>query len=177
MELLSPQFAETASSGGISSLGINLKGFIFQLITFLIVLLILKRYVFPKLVATLEDRRKTLEESLVQAKKTEEALTKAEQSATHILHQAREQADEALAEAKSQARELVEKSESSAKDHAERIIRESETVIAQERTKLRAELKSELASLVAEATGKVLKEKMTAHEDEKLIEKSIKELT
>lgn len=171
------QAAAENEKSGISSLGINLKGFIFQLLTFLIVLLILKRYVFPKLIATLEDRRITLEESLVQAKKTEEALTKAEQQASHILHQAREQADAALTEAKSQARELVEKSEQSAKDHANRIILESGTVIAQERDKLREELKGELAGLVAEATGKVLKTKMTAREDEKLIETSIKELT
>lgn len=171
-----PQFAETTSSGGISSLGVNLKSFIFQLITFVIVLLILRRYVFPKLVATLEERRKTLEESLVQAKKTEEALTKAEEKANHILHQAREQADEALAEAKNQAREMVNKSEESAREQASRIIKETETVIAQEHTKLREELKGELASLVAEASEKVLRAKLSSSEDEKLIERSVKEL-
>ena len=64
MDTLAPKFAE---SSGISSLGINLKGFLFQLITFVIVLLILRRYVFPKLVATLEARRSALEQSLAQA--------------------------------------------------------------------------------------------------------------
>jgi F0F1-type ATP synthase membrane subunit b/b' len=54
---LNTQFAES-SSGGISSLGLNVKSFVFQLITFLIVLAILRRWVFPKLVATLEERRK-----------------------------------------------------------------------------------------------------------------------
>ncbi len=170
-----PQFASD-NSGGISSLGVNLKSFIFQLITFVIVLLILKRYVFPKLVKTLEDRRKTLEESLIQAKKTEEALAKAEESATHILHKAREQADEALAEAKNQAKELVSKSEETAREQADRIIKETESVIVQERNKLRAEMKAELAGLVAEASEKVLKAKMSSKEDEKLIEQSIKEL-
>ena len=63
MILPATQFAAESSSSGISSLGVNLKSFIFQLITFLIVLLILRRWVFPKLVATLEERRKTLEEA------------------------------------------------------------------------------------------------------------------
>jgi len=73
--LLNPsaQFASSSSSG-ISSLGVNLKAFIFQLVTFLLVLLILRRWVFPKLVATLESRRDALERSLLQAKETEEAL-------------------------------------------------------------------------------------------------------
>lgn len=173
---VSPQFAQEASSGGISSLGINLKGFIFQLITFVIVLLILRRYVFPKLVATLEARRKTLEESLVQAKRTQEALDKAEESAVHILHQARQQADEALSEAKNQAKELVAKSEGTARDQAERIIKETQEQIVQEHNKLRQELKGELAGLVAEASEKVLRSKLSSKEDERLINRSIKEL-
>lgn len=173
---VTPQFAEGTSSGGISSLGINLKAFAFQLITFVIVLLILRRYVFPKLVATLEARRKTLEESLVQAKRTQEALDKAEASAAHILHQAREQADEALSEAKNQAKELVAKSEGTAREQAERIINETQEQIAQEYNKLRQELRGELAGLVAEASEKVLRSKLSSKEDERLISQSIKEL-
>jgi uncharacterized membrane protein YhiD involved in acid resistance len=100
----STQFAQDSSSG-ISSLGINLKSFIFQLITFLIVLMILRRWVYPKLVATLEERRKTLEESLIQAKQTEEALQKAEARSAELLQKARVQADAALVDASSRAEE------------------------------------------------------------------------
>ena len=170
-----PQFADS-SAGGLSSLGVNLKGFIFQLVTFIIVLLILRRWVFPKLVATLEARRKTLEESLVQAKKTEETLAKAEESASHVLHKARQQADEALVEAKNQAKELVAKSEEAAKLQAERILQETQSQIAQERDKLRHELRDELAGLVAEASSKVIRAKLNAKEDERLIEQSLKEI-
>jgi hypothetical protein len=75
-----------AASGGISSLGLNLKSFLFQLITFLIVLAILRKWVFPKLVATLEERRKVLEQSLEQAKQTEETLRRTEANAEAILN-------------------------------------------------------------------------------------------
>lgn len=175
MSFFSPQFA-ASSSGGISSLGINLKSFIFQLITFLIVLAVLSRWVFPKLVKTLEDRRQTLEESLVQAKKTQEALEQAEEKAGHILHKAREQADQALAEAKNQAKETVAQAEAEARKQAERVVKEAEGRLVQEQAKLREELKGELASLVALTTEKVLKSKLNAKEDAKLIEKSIGEL-
>src|SRR3569833_1020096 len=100
------QFAAD-SSGGISSLGINLKSYLFQLATFLIVLGILARYVYTKLIETLEARRATLEESLVQAKKTQEALEAAEQKAEAILHKARESADQAVADARSQSKDVV----------------------------------------------------------------------
>lgn len=169
------QFA-ASSSGGISSLGINLKAFIFQLITFVIVLLILRRWVFPKLVATLEARRKTLEESLVQAKHTEEALRAAEIKAGEILKAARAQADTALAEAGSRAEKLIAKAEAAASERSARIISEAEVRLEQEHQQLHEELKAELAELVAIATEKVLRKKINEHEDRALIEQSLKEL-
>jgi F-type H+-transporting ATPase subunit b len=169
------QFAQS-SSGGISSLGINLKSFIFQLITFLIVLLILRRWVFPKLVATLEARRKTLEESLVQARQTEETLHQAETKAGEILKQARTQADAALAEAGSKAEEIIAKGEAAAAERAARIIKEAEARLGQERERLHSELRKELAGLVAIATEKVLAKKLDEREDRALIERSLKEI-
>jgi F-type H+-transporting ATPase subunit b len=169
------QFA-ASSSGGISSLGINLKAFIFQLITFVIVLLILRRWVFPKLVATLEARRKTLEESLAQAKATEETLRNAELKAGDILRAARAQADTALAEANTRAEELIAKAETAASERAARIINQAETRLEQEHQRLYEELKKELAGLVAVATEKVLRQKINEREDRALIEQSLKEL-
>ena len=175
MAYINLQFADS-NSGGISSLGINLKSFVFQLITFIIVLLILRRWVFPKLVATLEARRKTLEESLIQAKETQEALERAEEKSSEILHKAREKADAAIAEAAAQAKEVVAKAEATAQEQASRVIKEAEEHLVQERNKLRDELKGELADLVVLTTEKVLKTKLNAREDAKLIEQSIKEL-
>lgn len=169
------QFAETNSSG-ISSLGINLKGFIFQLITFLIVMLLLRRYVFPKLVATLEARRATLEQSLAQARQTEEALARAELSVKELLAKARTQADAALADAKVQADKIIASGEVKASERAARIIKDAEERLGKEREKLHSELKRELAGLVVTTTEKVLRQKIDQKEDRALIEKSLKEL-
>jgi F-type H+-transporting ATPase subunit b len=168
------QFAE--GSSGISSLGVNGKSFLFNLITFVIVLLILRRWVFPKLVATLEARRKTLEESLVHARQTEEALTKAEAKAEELLARARVQADEALAEAKKQAEVIIAKAETEAGERARRIIADAEARLDQERQHLHQQLRSELAELVVTATEKVLRKKLDERQDRELIEKSMKEL-
>lgn len=169
------QFAE-ASSGGISSLGVNLKSFLFQLVTFIIVLLILRRWVFPKLVETLEARRTTLEESLAQAKQTQEALERAEEKAGEILHKARAQADQALADAQKQAKELIAQAELAAQEQAGRVLKDAQEQLAQEQTKLRGQLKEELADLVILATEKVLRVKLGPKEDRRLVEQSIKEL-
>ena len=69
---MSLDFAQ--ASGGIGAFNLNLKSFLFQLITFALVLLVLKRWVLPPLMKTMENRRLALEQSLADAKATEEAL-------------------------------------------------------------------------------------------------------
>lgn len=168
--------AESSGSSGISSLGVNLKSFLFQLITFLIVLLILRRWVFPKLVATLEARRQALEASLIQAKQTEEALQQAETKAGEMLHQARVQADAILAEAGAKVEDIIAKGETAASERGARIIAEAEERLGLERERLHRELRGELADLVTAATEKVLRQKVDQQQDRKLIEQSLKEL-
>ena len=170
-------FAATEEpASGIGAFNINLKAFLFQLATFLIVLLILRRWVLPKLVKTIEDRRKTLEESLVQAKKTEEALHSAEAKAGEIISSAREQADRAMIEAQASAKEIIKAGEASASVQGDRIIAEAKEKLEQEKLKLHTELRAELGELVVEATEKVLREKIDAKTDRRLIERSLKEL-
>jgi len=163
-------------SGGISSLGLNLKAFIFQLVAFLIVLVILSKFVFPKLVKTLEDRRQTLEKSLEQARQTELTLASAEEKAAKLLQSARTQADQALADAKLAAKNVVAGAETAAEKQTQRILEEAQNTIKDEHDRLSGELKKELAGLVATATEKIIGEKLDDPKDSELIEKTIKGL-
>lgn len=172
---ISLKFAEADSStSGIGAFNLNLKSFFFQLITFVIVLLVLRRWVFPKLTATLEQRRQTLENSLVQAKKTEEILTKAEVKAEEIIGKARGQADEALSEAKKAAADIIAVGEAEAGQRAALIIKEAETRLEDEREKLRQQLRQELAGLVADATEKIIEEKLDDQHDLSLIQRVVR---
>jgi F-type H+-transporting ATPase subunit b len=176
--ILIPLFAADAAEkpSGISALGLDFKSFVFQLITFVIVLLILRKYVFTRLVATLEKRRSVLEASLVQAKKIEEALKSAEHKAAEVLKAARDQADQALSDAAKQAQGVIAAAELGGAKRAERIVKDAEQHLAQEREKLRAELKGELVDLVAAATEKVIEQKLDGPSDAALIKRSIDEV-
>jgi F-type H+-transporting ATPase subunit b len=172
------QFAENADSGGgLGAFQLNLKDFVIQLITFVLVLLVLRKWVVPKLVETVEKRRETLEDSLKNAKATEEALARAEAKAEEILSAARAQADEALAEAKDAGAGIITKAEEAAAKRANLIVREAESRLSEEREKLRGELREELAVLVADATEKIIHEKLDDKRDMSLIERAIKGIT
>lgn len=175
MTYLPTQFAENSdASGGLGAFHVNLKDFLIQLITFVLVYLILRKWVIPKLVETMDKRQATLEQSLANAKATEEALAKAEARAEEILSKARAQADEALAEAKDAGSDIVAKAETAAAQRAELIVREAESRLDEEREKLRTELRAELADLVADATEKIIHEKLDQKRDMSLIERAIK---
>jgi F-type H+-transporting ATPase subunit b len=174
---LTPISMQFADDSGLGAFNINLKDFVFQLITFLIVLWVLRKWVVPKLVDTLDKRQSALEKSLKDAKATEEALARAETKADEILNKARAQADEALAEAKKAGMDAVAKAESAAAGRAELIIKEAESRLKDERQKLRQELRKELADLVADATEKIVAEKLDEKHDRSLIERVIKGVT
>lgn len=174
MTVLPTQFAQADSGSGLGAFQLNLKDFIIQLLTFVLVFLILRKWVVPKLVATLDKRRQTLEDSLEHARKTEETLAKAEARAEEILGKARAQADEALAEAKKAASGRIAEAEVQAAERAALIIKEAETRLGEEREKLRQELRGELTELVADATERIIDEKLDAKRDMSLIERAIR---
>lgn len=169
------QFAEaTESSSGFGAFNINLKSFIFQLITFVLVLVVFKKWVLPPIQKTIEDRRLSLEKSLEQAKETEVALKNAELKSAELLAAARSQADDSLSEAKKTAAGIIADAETSASARAALIVQEAEEHLGQERAKLSHELRGELAGLVAAATEQVTGQKVDAKADSAIIEKAVK---
>lgn len=170
------QFAETSGSSGIGAFNINLKGLIFQFVTFVIVLLVFKRWILPPLLKTLEDRRKILEQSLTDARQTQEALAQAEDKAEEIIAKARTHADETFAQARKSAEAHIVNAETAAAERAALIIKDAEAHLDQERQQLRSELRAELAELVADATEKIIHQKLDKQADRALIERSLKEL-
>lgn len=170
------QAQEPSGSGSISAFNLNLKSFLFQLVTFLLVLLVLRRWVLPKLVSTLEQRRETLEKSLTQAKETEEALARAEARAEEILARARSQADESLRSAKKTAEGIVADAETVAAKRSQLIIEEVQAQLLQEKANLRLELRDELAELVADTAEKIIRQKLNNTSDRSLIERTLQEV-
>jgi F-type H+-transporting ATPase subunit b len=166
-------FAESA--GGLSSLGLNVQSFIFQLITFVIVLWILRKYVYGRLVDTLEARREAVLESLAKADESAKQLEQAEQKVAELIKEARSEAENIVAVAHKEATKMVEDAEEKAGKRAEHIVESAETRLAHEVTEAREMLRKETAQLVAAATEKIIRQKLDPKTDGKLIEAALKE--
>jgi len=167
--------AEQASSSGLGALGINLQGFLFQLITLLILLLVLRKFVYQRLVDTLETRRKAVVDSLDNAKEAAAALEKSNEKAAELLKEARKEAADIVALAKKEANKVSEDVEARAAKKAEHLIEQAEARIHSDIAAARQGLQTEMVGLVIAATEKVIEQKLDAKQDTKLIKEALTE--
>lgn len=168
------QFGE-ASQSGIGALGFNGRAFIIQLVTFILVFLVLRRYAFKPILKVLSERRETIEKGVKLGEQMQKEQAELEKKVTKALHEARRQADDILASADAAARQSAQQAEEKARTKAEGILTSAEDRIKQETSQARQKLEKELAGLVAEATEAVIDEKMDAKKDSEIINRALKE--
>ena len=162
-----------AAANGISSLGLNLESFIFQIITFGIIVFVLNKYALSKLFAVIDKRRETLEAGLKTAEEAKQALADADDKVAEILEQTRAESGEILAATNKQAAGVMAEAEAKASRRAEAIVSEAKADIAQEFQAARKALKDETHQLVAQATEKIIGEKLDSTKDAKLVQDAL----
>lgn len=161
---------------GIAALGINLKALGFQVVNFIILLVILKVVAYKPILSMLERRRKTIEDSLDKAKQIEETHAKLEEKSQTILDKAKADADKLVKQAKevgeSVKNELVEE----AKRQQQQLVEQTKSQIESEKLKMLDEAKKELGYLVVSAASKVIEKNLDQKSNEKLVASAIGEL-
>jgi F-type H+-transporting ATPase subunit b len=161
------------SSSGLGALGINFSSFIIQLITFVIVFWVLKRYAFKPIAKILAERRKLIDEGVSLGEQMKKKQAELEEEITRELHKARLDADKVISTSQDEARQIIQKAEDDARAKAELISQEAKERIEQDIALARKKLERELAGLVADATEAIIDEKIDPKKDAKLIEKAL----
>lgn len=165
-----------AAEGGIATLGVDGKALILQIITFLIVYWLLKRFALSKIIAALEQRRETIDKGVTLGREMEAEKADLEQKVQARLREARKEADKILASAHQEAGELLKDAEATASRKAEQIVNEAHARIDDELKKARKGLEQDMLDLVAEATEVIIDEKLDAKKDQSLINKALSEV-
>ncbi len=160
---------------GIAALGLDLKTIVFQIISFVIVVWILKKYVLSKLFAVIDARREELKAGLDRSDEAKLELEKAAAEAVKIFAAAHDKADEITAAAQAEAAKLASDIESKAGKKAERIVVEAREQLHQDVLEAKKALKKDTALLVAAASETVLGQKLDSKTDSSLIEKALEE--
>ncbi len=148
-----------------------------QIVNFLVILFLLKKFFFGPIVKILDDRKKRIEESLKNADLIEEKLQKTENDSIAILEKASKEAQALLTDAKAEAQRIADKASLDAKktiEDAQVAIKEQ---ILTEKEKLQKEVQSETMSLVADVVKKVLGRTMTKNEKAEMTKVAVREMS
>lgn len=169
----STETAEKADLFGV--LGLDWRLLILQAIAFLLMLWILKKYAYPPLTKALDERQATIQESLKAAKEAETKAEKSQEEIEKMLAEARSQASDIMSTAKTEATSAIEAAEQKAKTKAQRVLDQAHEQVQQDIAAARKALRKDTIDLVALATEKVVKQKVTSSEDTKLIKRAVEE--
>jgi F-type H+-transporting ATPase subunit b len=163
-------------AGAAGALGLNLKLFIAQLVNFGVVLFVMWKWVYTPLLKVMDERTRKIEQGLKDAETaaTSRAAADAEREKTIVA--ARTEAKRIIEEAATAAETERQASVARAKGEVERIVAQGKERLAQEHDALIAGIRAEAADLVAAAAEKVLRQKLDAAGDAKLVKDALKDL-
>src|ERR1043165_9898682 len=106
----------------LNTFGVEWPKFLAQLILFIIVYFVLKKFAFGPIIAMLEERRKRIEEGQLNAQRIKQQLAEAEKRHSEILAQANAEAQKMIDQARESASHLADRKSQEAIAAAEQII-------------------------------------------------------
>jgi F-type H+-transporting ATPase subunit b len=181
--MLSVLFLAQANTGILESakqtaetFGWNWQLFLSQVVSFCIVAFLLRRFAYKPILAILEERRRRIEEGLINADKIKKELAEAEKRYQEILAKANADAQKMIDEARESSALLAERKEQEAIAAAEQILAKAREASALEHERTMAELKRELGRLVVDTTAKVTGKVLTSDDQRRLQEEAGREL-
>jgi F-type H+-transporting ATPase subunit b len=172
------------SSGGIldsaketaETFGWNWQLFLSQVVSFSIVAFLLRRFAYKPILAVLEERRRRIEEGLLNADKIKQQLAESEKRYAEIMAKANEQAQKMIDDARQSSAHLAERKQQEAIGVAEQIVTKARETAAVEHERTMAQLKRELGRLVVETTAKVTGKVLTADDQKRLQEEAARQV-
>ena len=157
----------------LANLGIDWKLLLAQVVNFVVVLLVLKRFAYQPMLKLLDERTAKIEKGLADAENAGKKLGEMEVREKAVLSEARSEAKRILVEADeaAQKRDAAKIAETEAR--VKKMLQESESKMVADQKKMLEEAKSELAGTVLLAVEKILREKMDSAKEKELIERNL----
>jgi F-type H+-transporting ATPase subunit b len=166
--------AHAEEATGLGALGVSLESFIIQLITFVLVFMLLKKFAFTPIGKMLEKRRQTIDDGVRLGQKLERQQEKMDQEAAKITKEARHEADRIISNANKDARQIQRDAEKAANRKADAMLSDAEARIKEDTQQAKQKLEKEIVGIVSEATEAIVGEKVDSKKDDEIIQKIIR---
>jgi F-type H+-transporting ATPase subunit b len=146
-------------------------------LTFILLLLILRRYAWKPILRALKVREEYIEFSLKDAEQAKEEISKMSETRKQMMDTARLEREGLIREAREMKNEIVEEARAAAKVEASRIVEKAREQIDRERKEAVANIRQQVGLMSLEIAEKILKEELVSDEKQQsVIEKYLQQV-
>ena len=168
--------AAPLAAGGEFLVSPNLGLMIWTLLAFVITLVILRKYAFPRIAQALDRRRRAIEESIDHAERTREEADKILAEYRQRLQEARSQADEIVQRAHRAGENIQEEAKQDAKQQHEEMMESTRREIERETQRSLEQIRREVANLTIAATERVTRKSLDDDDHQRLVREALEEV-
>ncbi|MEQ8408753.1 MAG: F0F1 ATP synthase subunit B [Gammaproteobacteria bacterium] len=155
----------------------NLNATIFgQSIAFFFFVWFCMKYVWPPIVAILEERQKRIADGLEAAERARVDLEKAQAESADQMKDAKVEAAALIDQANKRANQIVEEAKEQAREEGKRIIAGANAEIEQEINRAKEHLRAQVSSIAIAGAEKILEKSVDQAANEEMLNKLASEL-
>lgn len=145
-------------------------------IAFLLLFLVLRKFAFPTVIKTLEERTASIEGKLEQAERDRAEAEELLRAYRHQLAEADAEAARIIASARTNADRLEAELRQKAEEHASRIVERAEQTIRAERDRAIQQLRNEVGTLAVDLASRIVGETLDRDRHLRLVDRYIDEM-
>lgn len=164
-------FTFAASAGGV-----NIGDIIVTILTFVILLFLLKKFAWGPLKKVMDDRERSINQDIDDAERAKMNAQRLEEENRKTLKETQDQVHKMLEEAKVQAQRQQEEIIHEANQRANGMLETAQSEIKSEKERALAEINNQVSELSVLIASKVLRKEISEQDQKDLIEKYIKEV-
>lgn len=153
-------------------------GLIFWVIlTFLVLLWVLKKVAWKPILSALDQREAAIKESLEKAEKAKEEAQKVLDENQANISRAEEESKKIIDQSRAYAEKLKDQMIRESKEQAKKIVDDASAEIERKKDEAFNELKNQVAEIAINAAEKILKESLDKESNKKIVDKYISDIS
>jgi F-type H+-transporting ATPase subunit b len=161
--------------GGFASLGINLPLLVVFIVNFIVLLVLLRLFLYKPVIKVLDERAERTKDAIELAEATKREYEQAKGEIQKQVEKGRQEAQAIITQAMQVGERLKEESRQEAAKQAQVIIDRTRSELETERDKIVGDLRREFVDISIAAAEKVIKETLDKERHRKLIEETLQE--
>ncbi|GAB4504004.1 MAG: hypothetical protein Fur0043_09970 [Anaerolineales bacterium] len=154
----------------MEKLGLNLGYILVQILNFVVLLVVLIKWVYGPILNMLEKRRQTIAQGLEDARVAADARANAEKEAAKIVAEAQAEASKVVREANERAQEVAKTVKAEAEAEAAKAREAALAEVELERARILGDLRGQIASLAIAAANKLVGEALDEKKQRALLD-------